>query len=339
MLIILDCCFAANAARDTTDGTTKEILAACGRENPTLGVGIRSFTSALIEELKAFGDTPFTVSMLHTRLITMRWRLAFTPIYALLSEHGGNSIQLAPLPEAEATVTPSKSSPCSPRPPEPTETRVLLAVSVVESTVPDIAQWVNWLTNQAPWDVINVQVRVESVFNSHSTLVLVSVPTHAWNRLPDKAAYQFIGFIRSDNLLPRPWQSLDLSMKMLQQDTRMQDPPWNGLNEYPLSEVVDAPFMPLTRCDDSGYGGSGDIVSEWDQVYTVNDYVQGKLTEKDLYRDVYSENDWRHNSKGSQSVLPLLQTTPPPSKHASLDSDGAYSRKRRHSIFSQTAFY
>lgn len=55
VLIILDCCFAANAARDTTEGATKEILAACGRENPTLGVGERSFTSALIEELKAFG--------------------------------------------------------------------------------------------------------------------------------------------------------------------------------------------------------------------------------------------------------------------------------------------
>lgn len=54
VLIILDCCFAANAARDTTEGTTKELLAACGRENPTLGVGERSFTSALIEELKAF---------------------------------------------------------------------------------------------------------------------------------------------------------------------------------------------------------------------------------------------------------------------------------------------
>lgn len=56
VLIILDCCFAANAARDTAEGTTKELLAACGRENPTSGVGERSFTSALIEELMAFGE-------------------------------------------------------------------------------------------------------------------------------------------------------------------------------------------------------------------------------------------------------------------------------------------
>lgn len=97
VLIILDCCFAANAARDTAEGTTKEILAACGRENPTLGVCERSFSSALVEELQAFGGTPFTVAMLHSRLVTMRWRLAFTPIYALLSENGGSSIAISPV--------------------------------------------------------------------------------------------------------------------------------------------------------------------------------------------------------------------------------------------------
>lgn len=80
VLIILDCCFAANAARDTTTGTTKELLAACGRENPTLGVGERSFTSALIDELKGFGSDAFTVAMLHSRLVTMRWRLEYTPV-------------------------------------------------------------------------------------------------------------------------------------------------------------------------------------------------------------------------------------------------------------------
>ena len=80
VLIILDCCFAASAVRDTTEGTTKEILAACGRESPTLGVGQRSFTSALIEEMQAFDGVPCTATMLHSRLITMRWRLAFTPI-------------------------------------------------------------------------------------------------------------------------------------------------------------------------------------------------------------------------------------------------------------------
>ena len=222
VLIILDCCFAANAARDTTEGTTKEILAACGRENPTLGAGLRSFTSALIEELVAFGRAPFTVAMLHSRLVTMRWRLAFTPIYALLSEHGGHSIELGPMPlpidqsveigssdsarsdevvdsptpEASPTLAPSQQSVSA----TAADTRVLLAVSIIGDAVPDISEWKSWLTSQTPWDVSKIDVRVEAVFESHSTLLLASLPIFAWDILPHKAAYHFVGFVKSQNL-------------------------------------------------------------------------------------------------------------------------------------------
>ena len=231
VLIILDCCYAATAARDTAEGTTKELLAACSRENLTLGVGQRSFTSALIEELQAFGNSPFTAAMLHSRLITMRGRLAFTPIYALLSERGGNSIELAPLP-AVSTPTPPQNSISSSEsastidhmdtsvqegssvttdtPPSSksslgplSQARVLLAVSVVREAECDLEQWVAWLTSQAPWDVTRVEVQVEGIYKSHSTMVLVSVPIFAWDRLPDRAAYRFVGFIKSENLLRR----------------------------------------------------------------------------------------------------------------------------------------
>ena len=220
VLIILDCCFAATAARDTTEGTTKEILAACGRESPTHGVGQRSFTSALIEEMQAFEEGEyFTAAMLHSRLVTMRWRLAFTPIYALLSEHGGNSITICPFSDGRASVRPasilaeleatgdpreeqgsmtmddSPSPQISQKP--AADTRVLLSVSVVQDAVHDVSQWVSWLTTRAPWDVTKVNVQVHSIFKSHSTLIIVSVPTCAWNRLPERPAYRFIGFIRS----------------------------------------------------------------------------------------------------------------------------------------------
>jgi hypothetical protein len=242
VLIILDCCFAANAARDTAEGSTKEILAACGRENPTTGVGLRSFTSALIEELHAFRSNPFTVAMLHSRLVTMRWRLQFTPIYALLSEHGGNSIHLAPLPipkvlephaslqghgdyalgddpmdlssvdESLFSASAQHSSQSSVS--AESETRVLLAVSIQHDATHDVSQWVTWLTTQAPWDVTKVEVKVEGAYESHSTLVLVSIPTYAWDGLPDKEAYRFIDFIRSSNL-QQPRKSSRLASKAL----------------------------------------------------------------------------------------------------------------------------
>ena len=223
VLIILDCCFAATAARDTTEGTTKEILAACGRESPTLGVGQRSFTSALIEEMQAFDGAPFTATMLHSRLVTMRWRLAFTPIYALLSERGGNSITICPLldvgasarPESQllaeleatdhsqqgqASMIPDDSPSLQTSQMQTVDTRVLLSVSVVQDAIHDVSHWVSWLTTAAPWDVTKVDVKVQSVFRSYSTLIIVSIPTYAWSRLPERPAYRFVGFIRSGDI-------------------------------------------------------------------------------------------------------------------------------------------
>ena len=240
VLIILDCCFAANAARDTAEGTTKEILAACGRETPTTGVGFRSFTSALIEELHMFGNMPFTVTMLHSRLVTLRWRLQFTPFYALLSEHGGKSIHLGPLPlpaihdsvaelpsngecttnseptdpsssdESLFTESPQQSSQSSLD--TRSDTRVLLAVSIQHEAVHDVSEWVSWLTSEAPWDVTKIEVQVEGVYKSHSTLLLVSIPIYAWDSLPDRGAYNFVAFIKSGNLR-NPTRSQQISEK------------------------------------------------------------------------------------------------------------------------------
>ncbi|KAL8971462.1 MAG: hypothetical protein Q9197_003256 [Variospora fuerteventurae] len=228
VVIILDCCYAANAARDTAVGTTKELLAACGRENPTTGVGVRSFTSALIEELQAFGTAPFTIAMLHGRLVTMRWRLAFTPIYALLSEHGGHSVQLSPLPPPPplslfteslqvqpvpgsfdpspdlANLPPTLGSPYSTSSQQSSsetavDTRVLLAVSIAGDATLEVSQWKQWLVSQAPLEITSVDVMVEGVFQSHSTMLVTSIPIHAWDGLPERAAYRFIGFVKSEN--------------------------------------------------------------------------------------------------------------------------------------------
>ena len=235
VLIILDCCYAANAARDTSEGTTKELLAAYAQENRTIGVGPRSFTSALIEELWSFGCDPFTVVKLHSRLVNIQWRLKFTPFYASLSEHGGNSITLRPLSLSSISDIGKLTKPedtvlaCDPmdtsNPGESfyqergqnssrlstsstssvSDTRVLLAVSVTEDASLDIDQWVRWLTTRAPWAVTQVRVGVENVYKSHSTVVVVSIPAVAWNRLITKEAYKFICFIKSENLIPRPY--------------------------------------------------------------------------------------------------------------------------------------
>lgn len=48
----------------------------------------------------------------------------------------------------------------------------------------------------------NVMVRSESAFDSHSTLLLVSIPLPLWTFLPHNPAYSFVGYITSRNRLP-----------------------------------------------------------------------------------------------------------------------------------------
>ena len=80
------------------------------------------------------------------------------------------------------------------------DTRVLLSVSISDDATCDIAEWKEWLTHKAPRIVTQIGVKVEAVFKSHSTMLVTSLPILAWDCLPDKAAYRFIGFIKSGNL-------------------------------------------------------------------------------------------------------------------------------------------
>lgn len=126
----------------------------------------------------------------------MRWRLKYTPILAMLSEQSAPSIHLAPLP-VEGT-----SPPTSLKPGALTDTRVLLAISVAQNVELSVRNWVDWLnTDKAPVEILKIDARIESAYDSHSTLFLLSVPTLAWSRMVDRDAYSFIGFIRSENLL------------------------------------------------------------------------------------------------------------------------------------------
>ncbi|KAL9619233.1 MAG: hypothetical protein Q9204_008318 [Flavoplaca sp. TL-2023a] len=140
----------------------------------------------------------------------MRWRLLYTPVYALLSEHGGHSIELAPQSApAQATFFLDGANPeleedmmdiSAPEARIASDTRVLLSVSISDDATCDIAEWKEWLTHKAPRIVTQIGVKVEAVFKSHSTMLMTSLPIVVWDCLPDKAAYRFMGFVKSGNL-------------------------------------------------------------------------------------------------------------------------------------------
>lgn len=82
--------------------------------------------------------------------------------------------------------------------------RFPLAVSLDDEPTPSNAEsWARWLANNAPLHIqeIHSHIRLEEVFQSNQTMVLISVPVSVWSRLPDSSAYRFIDFITGDNLL------------------------------------------------------------------------------------------------------------------------------------------
>ncbi|RGP80476.1 hypothetical protein FLONG3_1404 [Fusarium longipes] len=77
---------------------------------------------------------------------------------------------------------------------------VLLTVALEEDQVFDAASCARWL-KQFP--LLATHVNVEAVYRSYSTLLVLSVPVVVWNLLPEHPATQFVGYVRTRNLLTR----------------------------------------------------------------------------------------------------------------------------------------
>ena len=76
--------------------------------------------------------------------------------------------------------------------------KVLISLSLEEDQWLSSNAWAEWLA------YIPAKVEtacVEGVYRSYSTLVLLSLPVATWDMLPNDPAVNFIGFVRSENLL------------------------------------------------------------------------------------------------------------------------------------------
>lgn len=252
VLILLDCCAAASSAASSNSGIT-EIIAACGFETWTPGVGEHSFSRSLIEELKFLSTgLPFTAVMLHNKVLSRikYWKPRFsagasldprdpwkekrkTPVYiGLANETRQRSIELTPLTSIESSAsllsvpiessTVTVSSPPSVSPPgtyDPDSMEVDSSQSSFTSIWPDgqfncpkvlitvALEEDQWLHTEsfAEWlgsiPALAKFAQVEGVYQSDSTLLILSVPIAIWDLLPQDPALSFIGFVRSRNML------------------------------------------------------------------------------------------------------------------------------------------
>jgi tetratricopeptide (TPR) repeat protein len=267
VVFILDCCFAASAARSAG---SKEGLWACNSEVTTTGVNDNSFTRNLIEELQSLSASRFNVAMLHARLMRRYRRpgphiLLTEPWYTYLGDEICPSTELAPqlvsrIIHSDACSTTTESGDYSQLSTSSsatsftidqtmTETLVLLAVRLKDTErIPGLLAWQNWC---APEDIDTVHalgrvqlrdlVQLEGQFLSHSVLLLVSMPVFLWDRLPCSPAYSFVGFVKSRNRhFPtfNPQLEMHLKMKTDQED-------WGSVNTIDsLSEVDDEHVIP-----------------------------------------------------------------------------------------------
>ena len=219
VLILLDCCYAgcARFRAVSTGRGTKEILAACSNRLPTTGVEYRSFTSVLADELKSAaaenqlrGDS-LSVVELHSYMHDNR-KLQYQPIYAQVNRNRYHTISLIPFPslpsnsaggssphdlESWSVVSDGRSRSSN------NPTRVLLAIHTSRSPTKDLVCFLknecmlpSYVTGMKIEEVINI----ESIYESESTLALISVPLSIWNLLPDHPACRYIGKIRTGNL-------------------------------------------------------------------------------------------------------------------------------------------
>jgi hypothetical protein len=136
---------------------------------------------------------------------------------------------------------------------------VLISVALEEHQADlDLERCRLWL-NRFP--ALVKYAKVQGVFKSYSTLILLSLPVVIWNMLPDNPACCFIGFVTSDNLahtMHMPGEtaipqaaSMESPVKPFQ-PTVAPDP----LVDIYTSRDIQPPHQPdpLVRCSTSIYG-------------------------------------------------------------------------------------
>ena len=236
VLLLLDCCSAASAAPITGQAVT-ETIAACGWESIAPEPGRFSFTDTLIKVLQEWISRPFTAAMLHCEMLsrlkhenpelmgTKRVELRRTPIYIVTTgDLSASSIYLAKMEDPSGTSASPEQPLSSPKedlairaPSEGMEEidrfadttadgalktpHVLISLALEENQILDAGACSRWL---ASFPALAKYAKIQSVFKSHSTLLLVSLPVMIWDLLPEDPACSFIGYICSHNLLDTP---------------------------------------------------------------------------------------------------------------------------------------
>lgn len=224
-LILLDCCAGAASATFPNGKSITETISASSWDAIAPDPGRYSFTNALIEVLQEWRARTYSVAMLHAevlarlkhpRPITINGKLfeaRSTPVHFMMtSNHRAPSIEIGrmlprrqqlpspPMDDARVLAPPggrgTLGTPVND--PNENEPHVMISLALEDDQDLDLNAWEQWLSS---FPALAKYVKVQGIFKSHSTLLLLSVPVMVWDLLPENRACSFVAFIRSNNLL------------------------------------------------------------------------------------------------------------------------------------------
>lgn len=238
VLILLDCCAGAASATFPTGNSITETISASSWDAIAPDPGRYSFTNALIEVMQEWRHRAFSAAMLHAEVLARlkhprpitingkHFEARSTPVHFMMtSNHKAPSIELSRI-DQDAKITSSPGSAAHINLPavpssrdasivmndssvsevpqegamsEPNEDtpHVMISLALEEDQRLDINAWEQWL---GAFPAMAKYVKIQGVFKSHSTLLLVSMPVTVWDLLPEDHATSFVAFIRSNNL-------------------------------------------------------------------------------------------------------------------------------------------
>ncbi|KAI1335103.1 hypothetical protein F5Y15DRAFT_256349 [Xylariaceae sp. FL0016] len=226
VLILLDCCAGAASATFPNGNSITETISASSWDAIAPNPGRYSFSNALIEVLQEWKRRTFSAAMLHAEVLARlkhprpimlngkHFEARSTPVYFMMTaNHKAPSIEFSRVsPAGTRPPSPSLDAYASESPAgrsaglqditgsEPNEDvpHVMISLALEDNQSLNINEWEHWLSTIPS---LAKYVKVQGVFKSHSTLLLLSLPVMVWDLLPENHACNFIAFIRSNNLM------------------------------------------------------------------------------------------------------------------------------------------
>ncbi|GAO14066.1 hypothetical protein UVI_02038420 [Ustilaginoidea virens] len=292
VLILLDCCAGAASATFPNGDSITETISASSWDAIAPDPGRYSFTNALIEVLQEWRMRTFSAAMLHAEVLARlkhprpvtingkHFEARSTPVHFMMTaNHRAPSIELSRLLlPAKLSETGTEPHPAAPQstgraadggvpvpgglaaPLEPSEDtpHVMISLALEGDQQLDINAWEQWLQE---FPAMAKYVKVQGIFKSHSTLMLVSLPVMVWDLLPEDPAVSFVAFIRSSNLaMQKREASQQVSVPVpTRQRSRLDDSGnrsvMTGASETAFAAMENLPLQQQPRAPPS-YGSS-----------------------------------------------------------------------------------